>query len=142
MAVPPAGSAPISPVGRRILVIEDDEGVRDMVAGTLAGEGNAVTAVADGAAALDAIDAVSFALVVADVHLPGALDGRATLRRARLRQPWLRCLFTSGFEPAPVRDDPEADDFIAKPFRQHELLGCVFELLQRRGGAVEPSSCN
>jgi CheY-like chemotaxis protein len=103
-------------VGRHILVIEDEEAVRAAVAVMLAAAGFAVTAVADGAAALAAVEAPPFALVVADVSLPAPLDGLATVRRARPRQPWLRFLFTSGFEMAPVRDDPRADEFIAKPF--------------------------
>jgi hypothetical protein len=50
----------------------------------------------------------------------------------------LRCLFISG-RRLPAVDDPDRDDFVGKPFRQHELLGCVWELLQRRVVAPPPA---
>ena len=53
------------------------------------------------------------------------------IRQARARQPGLKCLFTSGFSPTPLPDNVELEDFIAKPFDRRNLVGCVFELLQR-----------
>ncbi|HVH77138.1 MAG TPA: response regulator [Stellaceae bacterium] len=121
----------MSPVGRRILVVEDNERVRGVIEETLAEEGFAVTAVADAAAALAALGQEDFALAVMEVSLPGPLDGIAAARRARLLHPPLKCLFTARFPPGSVWDNPDTDDFIARPFDRRELLGCVFELLQR-----------
>ena len=86
------------------------------------------------------IEAKPFALVVAEMRLPGSLDGMTTLRYARAQQPGLKCLFTSGFAPAHPWNNVELEDFIAKPFRRRELVGCVFELLHREeagGGPVK-----
>jgi DNA-binding response OmpR family regulator len=44
-------------------------------------------------------------------------------------------LFTSRFAPTPPWRHNEMDEFIAKPFHPRELLGCVFELIERDGGA-------
>lgn len=121
----------MSPVGRRILVVEGDARVRGVIEETLAEEGFAVTAVADAAAALAALGREDFALAVMEVSLPGPLDGIAAARRARLLHPALKCLFTARFPPGSVWDNPDTDDFIARPFDRRELLGCVFELLQR-----------
>jgi two-component system OmpR family response regulator len=121
----------MSPVGRSILVVEDDERVRAIIEETLSEEGFAVTAVGDGAAALEAVERHDFALAVMEVSLPGGLDGIAAAQRARALRPALRCLFTARFPPGSVWDNPDSDDFITRPFDRRELLGCVFELLQR-----------
>ena len=130
----------MNPLQREILVIDGDEGTRVLMGQILAEQGFAVTAVGDGSTALRRIEAKPFALVVAEIRLPGALDGMTTIRQARARQPGLKCLFTSGFAPAPLSNNVELEDFIAKPFHRRDLVGCVFELLQRdaaMGGVVD-----
>ena len=129
----------MNPLQREILVIDGDERARALTGQTLAEQGFAVTAVGDGSAALRRIEAKPFALVIAEIRLPGPLDGITTIRQARARQPGLKCLFTSGFAPAPLWNNVELEDFIAKPFHRRDLVGCVFELLQREaavGGVV------
>ena len=121
----------MTPMEREILVVDGDETARTLIEQTLAEEGFAVTAVTDGGEALRQIEAKPFALIVAEIQLPGALDGLATVRRARERQPRLKCLFTAGFVSPPLWSNGELEDFIAKPFHRRELLGCVFELLER-----------
>jgi two-component system sensor histidine kinase/response regulator len=129
----------MNPVQREILVIDGDETARTLIEQTLAEQGFTVTAVGDGDSALRRIKTKPFALVVAEIRLPGLLDGMTTLQYARAQQPRLKCLFTSGFTPARSWNNVDLDDFIAKPFRRRELVGCVFELMQRdaaAGGAV------
>ena len=121
----------MTPLDRSILVVEDNERVRELIEDTLSEEGFAVTAVGDGAAALAAVEREDFALAVIEVGLPGGIDGLTAAQRARAVRPALRCLFTARFPPGSVWDNPESDDFIARPFDRRELLGCVFELLQR-----------
>jgi DNA-binding response OmpR family regulator len=131
----PCKELPMNPAQREILVIDGDEGARALIGQTLAEQGFAVTAVGDGSAALHRIEAKPFALVVAEIRLPGPLDGLTTIRQARARRPGLKCLFTSGFEPAALWNNVELEDFIAKPFHRRDLVGCVFELLQREAAA-------
>jgi DNA-binding response OmpR family regulator len=121
----------MNPAQREILVIDGDEGARALIGQTLAEQGFTVTAVGDGNAALRRIEAKPFALVVAEIRLPGPLDGMTTMRQARARQPGLKCLFTSELASAALWNNDELDDFIGKPFHRRELVGCVFELLQR-----------
>ena len=118
------------PEGKHVLVIDDDAARRQLSERVLISAGFAVTVVADGFSAIRAADRGRFALALAAASLPGMLDGRATVRQIRARQPWLKALFTgdAAGRPWPQRD---CDDFIAAPFRSRELLGCVFELLQR-----------
>jgi DNA-binding response OmpR family regulator len=118
------------PVEKEILVVDGDETARALIEHTLADQGFAVTMAADGHTALHQIETRSFALVIAEILLPGTIDGFKTLHQARALQPRLKCLFTSRSAPPPWRND-ELDEFIAKPFHPRELLGCVFELIER-----------
>ena len=119
------------PVVQEILVVDGDETVRALIVRTLVDQGFAVAAVGDGNAALRQIETKPFAVVIAEIQLPGTLDGLTTVHRARALQPRLKCLFTSRFAPAPPWCNDELDGFIAKPFHPREFLGCVFELIER-----------
>ena len=124
------------PEGQEILVVIDDTERREQVAQTLGKEGFSVTAAAEGLAALRAVGAHRYALMIAAARLPGSLDGKTTVRQARARQPWLKALYIE--EGAARRECtiPESDDVIAAPFERHELIGCTFELLQRGTAAA------
>jgi DNA-binding response OmpR family regulator len=124
----------MNPVVREVLVVDGDGHERTWIGRVLLKEGFAVTTAVDGSSALRQIEAKPFALVVAEMRLPGPLDGVTTMRLARAKRPHLKCLFTSAFVPTRSWGDDELDDFIAKPLDRRELLGCVFELLER--GAV------
>jgi DNA-binding response OmpR family regulator len=119
------------PEAQRILVIDCDAERRQRSARLLGDEGFAVTAVAEGFSAIRAAGRCRFSLVVAAVVLPGTLDGLATVRQMRARQPWLRALFTGDAAQRPWLPVAGSDDFIAAPFHRRDLLGCAFELLQR-----------
>ena len=119
------------PEAVHVLVIDDDAERRQMIAAVLGGEGFAVAAVADGFSAIRTAGAQPYALALVAVALPGMLDGAATVRQIRARQPWLKALFTGEAAERPHRPAGDSDDFIAAPFHRRDLLGCVFELLQR-----------
>jgi len=119
------------PVGQNVLIVDDDLGRGQGIERILREEGFAVTIATEGFAALRAAGSEQFALVIAAVELPGTLDGVTTVRRLRARQPWLKALFTGEFARGPRWAGRDCDEFIAAPFHRRELLGCVFELLQR-----------
>jgi two-component system, OmpR family, phosphate regulon response regulator OmpR len=119
------------PDGKQIMVIDDDPGRRRLSERILSAEGFAVTAVPEGFSAIRAARCGRFALAIAAVSLPGTLDGLTTMHRLRIRQPWLRALFTGDAAGRPRHTDGDRDDFIPSPFLGRDLLGCVFELLQR-----------
>lgn len=118
-----------------ILVVEDDEDVRDTISGMLIDSGFQVQTAGTGMEALALIDKRSFDMMIADIRLPGGLSGLETTQCARVRRPALKCLFISGSHE-PIVCDPELDDFVAKPFRAPELLGCVWKVL--RGNQPPP----
>jgi DNA-binding response OmpR family regulator len=114
----------------RVLVVDDDPDIREFVETVLAENGFETMVAEDGLAALRALAAESFDLLLTDVRMPG-LDGFQLVARAREQKPDLRVLFMSGYT-AEYKIDPVREDFVAKPFRPRELLGCIYEILRRR----------
>jgi DNA-binding response OmpR family regulator len=119
------------PDGKQLLVIDDDVGRRRLSECILIAEGFSVTAMSEGLSAIRAARLGRFALAIAAVSLPGMLDGLTTVHQLRARQPWLKALFTGDVARRPPCTDRDRDDFIPSPFLGRDLLGCVFELLQR-----------
>ena len=114
----------------RVLVVEDDEQVKALVATLLTQVGLTVVTATTGEEALGILERDEFALIVMDIVLPGRLDGISTVKEARARRPGLKSLFISG-QIRPSHADLDQDDFVSKPFLAHELVGCVWELLFR-----------
>jgi CheY-like chemotaxis protein len=121
----------MDPEWQDILVVDQDPVRRALIERILTEDGFEVTAVSEGLAALRAAGSGRFALIVAAIGLPGTLDGAATVRQVRARQPWVRALFIDHPAGLSRRDYPDCDDVIGAPFQRRELLGCVFELLHR-----------
>src|SRR5579872_996583 len=102
---------------KHILVIDEDVERRQLIGCILADEGFAVTTVAEGFSAIRLAARRQFALALVALCLPGMLDGAATVRHIRSRQPWLKALYTGDAAQWPWRPGPDSDDFIASPFR-------------------------
>jgi two-component system, OmpR family, KDP operon response regulator KdpE len=110
----------------RILVVDDEEGIRRFVRANLVARGYEVDLAKDGEAALDAASLHPPDLVLLDLMLPG-LDGLEVLRRLR---EWSEVpvvvLSARGEEETKVRAlDGGADDYLTKPFSMGELLARV-----------------
>ena len=121
------------PEGQNVLVVDHDLARRQSIERILTEEGFSVTAVSGGFAAVRSAKTKRFALIITAIELPGTLDGATTVRRLRAKQPWVKALFTGTASPGPRWNNRDSDEFIAAPFHRRELLGCVFELLQRDG---------
>jgi DNA-binding response OmpR family regulator len=120
----------------RILLVEDEPGLRDGLTDLLGGDGHDVEAVADGATAAARGIAESFDLLVLDLMLP-RMDGMEVCRRVRAARPGTPILMLTarGAEDDKVRGLTEgADDYVTKPFSARELLARV-RALGRRGTA-------
>jgi DNA-binding response OmpR family regulator len=117
----------------RILVVEDEPGLREGLIDLLRGDGHDVTACADGASAAARGVAESFELVVLDLMLP-RMDGIEVCRRLRAARPGMPILMLTarGSEDDKVRGLGEgADDYVTKPFGARELLARVRALGRR-----------
>ena len=121
------------PSGLRVVLVEDDDMVRAEVLRQLAALGCEVSAHAN---AYDALDALALGgavdVLMTDINMPGGLNGRQLADHARLFDPELRILFTSGHTDDPVLrstgQDPRAA-FLAKPYRRSELARKLAEVL-------------
>ena len=122
----------------RILVVEDEAGLREGLIDLLQGDGHDVTAVGDGATAAATGVAESWDLVVLDLMLP-RMNGMDVCRRLRGARPGMPILMLTarGSEDDKVRGLGEgADDYVTKPFSARELLARVRALGRRAPGEV------
>lgn len=115
----------------KLLVVDDDQVTRDLVARVLQGDGHTVVAVADGQEALDLLAAGGFALMVADVDMP-AMDGVTLARQAVGQQPGLAVVFMSGHAEGATRARefaaPSRCAYVSKPFTADGLKATVRSL--------------
>ena len=117
----------------RVLIVDDDAGVRRMLARTLEAEGYGVSVAADGGSALVEIERAAPGLVLLDVTMPG-LDGLGVTRRLRGKGDALPVLLLTARDAVADRVaglDSGADDYLVKPFATAELLARVRALLRR-----------
>ena len=119
--------------GQRILLVDDDAGVRDVVAFTLRREGYEVDEERDGQSALDSGRSGVYGLVVLDVMLPG-LSGVEVCRalRAESDVPILMLTARDAESDRVLGLELGADDYVTKPFSSAELLSRVRAILRRR----------
>jgi putative two-component system response regulator len=119
-----------------VLVVEDDPANRALLERLLEREGYRTTSVADGEAALLAVDEHAPDLVLLDIGLP-RLDGYEVTRRMRahvrtLTVPIILLTGRSSLDDVVEGLDAGADDFLSKPFRQPELLARIRSALRLR----------
>ncbi|MGZ4270548.1 MAG: response regulator transcription factor [Solirubrobacteraceae bacterium] len=117
----------------RVLIAEDDEGIRLPLVRALEREGYDVDAVGDGLEAERLALDEGHDLLVLDIGLPG-LDGLEVCRRVREARPGVAVLFLtaqSGELDAVAGLDAGGDDYVTKPFRLAELLARVRAQLRR-----------
>jgi CheY-like chemotaxis protein len=135
--VPAPGAAAEVPSARgseTVLVVDDDAGVRSVLADALASHGYRVLEAVDGLAGILALRREpAIALVVLDMILPG-MGGREVFRRLRAERPDVRVLLSTGFS-----EDGDAQEVLAeggdgilrKPYRPQDLARRVREVLDR-----------
>jgi CheY-like chemotaxis protein len=140
-----AGLQPLAGRGELVVLVDDDDGVRQFAAAALRERGYEVLAFADGEAALRRFDelladepqalgravAGAPAILVTDVVMPG-IDGKELAARVRQLRPALRVLYISGYSDDILTRDGQFDDDIAlleKPFSGDDLAVAVRAVL-------------
>ncbi|HEU0027420.1 MAG TPA: response regulator transcription factor [Ktedonobacterales bacterium] len=132
---------------RPILLVEDDDALRDTLAYNLRQDGYETLTAADGVTALELARAHPLALVILDVMLP-RLDGLEVLRQLRARPETARVpvmMLTARVEESDIVVGLElgADDYVTKPFSWNEARARVRALLRRgaqQAGAQQAGS--
>lgn len=124
--------------GTKVLVVDDEPTVREVVASYLRRDGHDVAEAADGHTALELLDADPPDLVVLDMMLPG-VNGLDVLRRVRAVSSIPVIMLTARAEESDRVSGLElgADDYVVKPFSPRELAARVNGVLRRTSGRVD-----
>ena len=117
----------------RILIAEDDKELRQLFQHVLMKNGYAVTGVADGKEALDAIDKGYYDLIISDIMMP-VMDGYelvSSLRQAGINTPVMMITAKDAFDDMRMGFLSGTDDYMVKPVNVNEMVLRVSALLRR-----------
>ena len=120
----------------KILVVEDEKGLREALIRTLSGEGYLADGAADGEEGYSMICSGLYDLVLLDIMLP-VYDGLEVLRRIRKQKmdvPVIMLTARSTLEDKVGGMDLGADDYLTKPFAMPELLARIRMVSRRKAG--------
>ncbi len=118
----------------RILIVDDEQIIRDGFSRVLLKEGYLVETVSSGRLALEKIAEEPFDLVLLDLKMPG-LDGMETLREIKAKDPDIICIMITGYptiESAVKAVKSGAYDYLTKPCSPDELRVVVVRAAERR----------
>jgi CheY-like chemotaxis protein len=123
------GNTAMSP--QRILVVEDESLVRELLVEVLTDAGFEVDEAQDAEEAGSLIDADGYKLLLTDVHMPGARDGMDLALQAREHKPSMPILFVTARPDVldRLKQDQIEAAFLAKPFAIAALVAAVRELI-------------
>ncbi len=123
--------------GETILVVEDEEMVRNLAVKLIRGLGYKVIEAKDGTNALDELERHGdIQLMFSDIVMPGGMSGAQLAAEAKTRRPGLKLLLTSGYPEHAAREGhvPRDIDLLGKPYRKADLALKLREILDRREG--------
>jgi len=119
----------------KILVIDDEPGIRDLLGRELSLSGHEVLTAGNGAQALEQVHAGKFQLAICDINMPD-MNGLEVLEAVHQIQPEMEFLMMTGYgtvETAVSAMKKGAYDFVQKPFDLGELLALVDKCLEKSG---------
>ena len=123
----------INKAQKRILVVDDEDHIRNILMRTLIAEGYDVTGASSGAEAVSRVEDETFDVLISDVRMPG-MDGLETVRAIKARQPDIIAVMASGVSEEEIAQaDAIAAGAIAyftKPYTLDELLTTLEEVLR------------
>ncbi len=131
-----------------VLLIDDEEGIREALDEFLQGEGYEVTLAENGEKALALFSKNDFSLVITDMMMPG-MGGIETMRRMKKAKPDTKVLIVSGlpdpqaFEGMMAVSQGTAEGFVSKPFKPADLRNALAKLKEREvvGSFGLPVTC-
>jgi ActR/RegA family two-component response regulator len=119
-------------ISHKVLLVDDDEAIREMMTATLEHKGFDVVAAINVTEALKLITTESFDVLITDLHMPNPSDGFAVITAMRHIQPNALTLLVSGYPDVKSAMDAillEADEIIVKPFQAGRLAELVHDKL-------------
>ena len=123
----------------RILVVEDEKKINDIIVKTLKQEKYGVDSCFDGEEALDYIFSVEYDIILLDIMLPkkDGFEVLKSIRKKGIRTPVLFLTARDEIEDRVKGLDLGADDYLVKPFAFEELLARIRVLLRKNSGSGE-----
>jgi excisionase family DNA binding protein len=115
----------------KILIVDDEKAVRDLVAKTLAMADYDVETAADGPAALDRLKSVEYDLLITDLKMPG-MDGLSVIREARRHSSELPIVIITGYSTEASAIEAinlGVSGYLTKPFRMPRVLAVAARAL-------------
>ena len=130
-------------MAERLLIVDDEEEIRELLENYLGSYGFEVDAVADGQAMREALKATHYDLVLLDLGLPGE-DGLTLARELRNDSRLGIVIVTGRGQPVDriIGLEIGADDYVAKPFELRELLARVRSVLRRLKAAAPAAAAS
>ena len=128
---PETASAPASAERPRVLVVDDEASIRELLTRTLALTEHDVEAVADARSALDRLRLGPYDLMIADLRMP-VMDGLTLIREARRLQPTLKVIIITGYSTESSAIEAVnlgVVGYLVKPFRVPHVLAVVARAL-------------
>jgi two-component system, cell cycle sensor histidine kinase and response regulator CckA len=124
----------------RILVVDDEAGIREVVGGMLAKLGYEVQFAEDGAEAIGLYQQAKktrqpFDLLVMDLTIPGGMGGKEAIKKLRREDPYVKAVVSSGYSDEPVMANYARYGFqgaIKKPYTINEVSRVVHAVIKRR----------
>jgi CheY-like chemotaxis protein len=104
-----------------VLIVEDDDDVRESIAGVARDGGYLVVEERDSDGALRALTTGGISVVLIDLQLPGSMDGFGLARHVAATWPDVSLIITSGWVLPLPGVLPQGSEFLAKPFREAAL---------------------
>lgn len=117
---------------KKILLVDDEEIIRDALGGLLMEEGYQVVEARDGTEAIERLSAEEFDIVITDIKMPGK-SGIDVLTAAKMIDPEIEVIMITGF----TTEEPDyalslgAKDFIYKSYNVEEFLAKIKEAIER-----------
>ena len=121
--------------GNRVLLVDDDDSVREMMTATLQHRGFEAVAASNVAGALKSITTEAFDVLITDLHMPNPGDGFTLVTAMRHAQPSALILLVSGYpdvESAMSTIALQADEIVVKPFEIQRLPDLIREKMRTR----------
>jgi CheY-like chemotaxis protein len=115
----------------RILYVDDEEALRELVQTHLSLEGYEIATAGDGYEAIELLMKNTYDLVLLDLHMPG-IDGLGVLRHLKEHKIALRMIVLSGDTHPAVLDECASlgvEDYLIKPYNFHELMATIDRVL-------------
>ena len=128
---PSAPSAPVRSARQRVLVVDDEASIRDLLSKTLALAEYDVDTAPDGTSALDRMRAFNYDLLIADLKMPG-MDGLTLIRQAKRIKADLPVIIITGFSTESSAIEAVnlgVAGYLTKPFRVPQVLAAASKAL-------------